>query len=450
VTTGAQPDDLAIESQKHWRAVRSMLKERRHELAAAAAELYPGMAGVDGTGLLCRPTWLPAEPVELGQIELCWVDDAAPPAITGSDAVASAGLPVDVGGRRFGSYAEAIGALDRPALFENRVIYRLLDAELGDAGGGRLSLTSGRYFDAIGLGEALAHEFAAATLSHGHVTDLDQLPLRAAIGDPCDLSRRPATVGITTLTLRRESSGDATFLLHWRDPAKVTHAPGQYQVMPVGVFQPADDGAGSVREDLNLWRSMVREFSEELLGGSEDYSRFGSPIHYELWDFYRRLTEARQRGDLQVSALGVGVDPLTLVADVLAVAVFDADVFDDIFGGLLAANAEGQIVSENGTEKFVFAEASITRSAGDEKPMQDAGAAVLKLAWSHLQSLAAPMTSNDSSRDPASGRRVPASATTVAASSRAAAGRRTKGQCSARGLNRVRGPRDLPALVDRC
>lgn len=46
MTSGAQPDDLAIESQKHWRAVRSMLKEQRHELAAATAELYPGMAGV--------------------------------------------------------------------------------------------------------------------------------------------------------------------------------------------------------------------------------------------------------------------------------------------------------------------------------------------------------------------------------------------------------------------
>lgn len=383
MTTGAQPDDLVTESQQHWRAVRSILKERRHELAAAAAELYPEVQRVDGTGLLCRPAWLPTAPVELGRVELDWVEHASAPAITGSDAVFSAALPLDEGGRRFGTYADAIGALDRPALFENRALYRLLDADFGDAGGGRLSLTSGRYFDAISVGEALAHEFAAATLDHGRVTDLEQLPLRAAIGDPCDLSRRPVSVAITTLTLRCEPSGEATFLLHWRDPAKVTHAAGMYQVMPVGIFQPADDAAESVRQDLNLWRSMVREFSEELLGGSEDYSRLGSPIQYEQWDFYRRLTEARQRGDVKVSALGVGVDPLTMVADVLAIAVFDADFFDNIFGGLVAANAEGQVMSENGAAGFAFIETSLSRFVTDREPMQAAGSAALKLAWKH-------------------------------------------------------------------
>jgi hypothetical protein len=186
--------------------------------------------------------------------------------------------------------------------------------------------------------------------------------------------------------LRRESSGDVGFLLHWRDPAKVTHAAGMYQVMPVGIFQPADDAAGSVRQDLNMWHSMVREFSEELLGGSEDYSRFGSPIHYEQWDFHRRLTQARQRGDLQVSTLGVGVDPLTLVADILTVAVFDADFFDDIFGGLVGTNSEGQIVSEYGTAGFAFTETSVGRFSSGQEPMQDAGSAVLKLAWKHRQS----------------------------------------------------------------
>src|SRR5258708_38728499 len=70
----------------------------------------------------------------------------------------------------------------------------------------RLSLSGGRYFDAISVGEALAHEFAVATLNHGPVTDLEQLPLRAAIGDPCDLPLRPASAAITTLTLRRPAA----------------------------------------------------------------------------------------------------------------------------------------------------------------------------------------------------------------------------------------------------
>ena len=388
MTTGVQPDELVTERQQNWRDVRGLLKERRGQLAAAAVKLYSEVHRVDGTDLLCRPAWLPTGPVDLGQVQLDWVEHALATEVTGSDIASSSGLPPDDAGQAFRTYADAIAGLDRPALFENRAIYRLLDADFGDRRVGRLSLTSGRYFDAISVGEALAHEFAAATLRHGQVANLEQLPLRATIGDPCDLSRRPVSVAITTLTLRRQSSGDAEFLLHWRDPAKVTHAAGMYQVMPVGVFQPGDDAAGSVRHDLNVWHSMVREFGEELLGGSEDYSRFGSPIRYDQWDFYRRLTEARRTGNLDVSILGVGVDPLTLVADILAVAVFDADFFDEVFRGLVASNAEGRIVTEHGRAGFALTETSVSRFSSGDEPMQAAGSATLKLAWKHRDSLA--------------------------------------------------------------
>ncbi len=40
------------------------------------------------------------------------------------------------------------------------------------------------------------------------------------------------------------------------------------------------------------------------------------------------FTAARSAGKLHVSCLGLGVDPLTLVTDILTVAVFDSDFFD--------------------------------------------------------------------------------------------------------------------------
>src|SRR4029077_3059346 len=89
--------------------------------------------------------------------------------------------------------------------------------------------------------------------------------LRAQIADPCDLRRRPVNLAISTLTLRlAQATGRASFLLHWRDPAKVGHAGGLYQVIPVGVFQPSGDAAWHEREDFSLWRCMLREFDEEL------------------------------------------------------------------------------------------------------------------------------------------------------------------------------------------
>ena len=387
MTAEARADSPSAESQQQWRAIRAALKQHRHELSVAASALYPDVPRVAGTGLLCRPGWIPAAPIELDQVQLRWVDDPPVPSVTGSSVESMAVRPLTDGGGRFATYADAIGALDRPALFENRVTYRLLDADLSNPRSGLLTLTRSRYFDAIGVAEALAHEFAAVTRDQGPLRDLRQLPLRAAIGDPCDPSRRPASVAITTLTLRRNRNREASFLLHWRDPAQVTHAAGMYQVIPVGIFQPADENLASVRHDLNLWPSMVREFSEELLGKPENYSRFGSPVAYEHWDFYRRLTDARHAGRLKVRVLGVGVDPLTLVADVLTVAVFDSDLFDDVFDGLVADNSEGRVIRNQGTTGFALTDAAVARFADGREPMQAAGAAVLMLACKHQKHL---------------------------------------------------------------
>ena len=147
--------------------------------------------------------------------------------------------------------------LAAPAVFENRVTYRLTEAVLISGlisglsaglssgltpGASRLAFTRGRYFDGVDTGEAAAHEYAATRLG-GRPAGL-----RALIADPCDLRRRPANLAISTLTLRLDrATGRASFLLHWRDPAKVGHAGGLYQVIPVGVFQPSGEAGWTCR-----------------------------------------------------------------------------------------------------------------------------------------------------------------------------------------------------------
>jgi len=165
-----------------------------------------------------------------------------------------------------------------------------------------------------------------------------------------------------------------------------------YQVMPVGVFQPADDNSASTRNDLSMWRSMVREFSEELLGTAEEYASLGSPLDYGRWPFYRELAVARDAGKLNVWCLGVGADPLTLAIDILTVAVFEAGVFDALFGGLVAANAEGRVVGRDAgspTPGVPFSADAIDRITGGAEPLQAAGAAVLRSAWAHRKTLLA-------------------------------------------------------------
>jgi hypothetical protein len=144
-----------------------------------------------------------------------------------------------------------------------------------------------------------------------------------------------------------------------------------YQAMPVGVFQPVNDTTQSERNDLSLWRCMIREFSEELLGTTEDHSALGTPAHYGRWDFYQSLTAARQASKLNVACLGIGVDPLSLAVDILTAAVFDSDTFDAAFGGLVTTNAEGRVVSEQGATGIPFTQETVARFA--EGPRTYAG-----------------------------------------------------------------------------
>ncbi len=328
-----------------WLEVRAHLLEHRHELAVKAAAEYPDVPKVAGTPLLTAPHWTPAAPVQLSCLSLSLADSPEFPAF-------ASGLLPD----GFASYSEAMASLAAPVVFENRETYRLLGFT-----GRHLTFGLGSYFDGIDVGEACAHEYAARELGH-----TDVLSLRSRIGDPCDPANRPANVAISTLTIRHDSAtGDATFFLHWRDPKRVGHAGGLYQVLPVGVFQSAGDN------DFSLWHSMIREFAEELLGVPEVHG-----ADYGSWPFARQLTAAAR-----VSYLGMGVDPLTFATDMLTVAVIEAAQFDALFGDLVSHNDEGRVL-----EGLPFTAATVERFVHHE-PTQAAGAALLSLAWQHREAL---------------------------------------------------------------
>jgi hypothetical protein len=396
-------------SQEQWRRERGFLNARRHDLARSVQHRYPPSWRVAGTPMLARPEWIPAAPVPLDQVTLSWRPggNAAPepdgPLLDGTGPESAAVRPWLDDGRRFGSYAAALGALTRPVLFENRACYRLLGVcAAPDATS--LAFGPGRYFEMINTGEAAAHEYAAAALAAASPAGdppaddtragptpypaAGELPLRSLIGDPTDLRRRPVMAAVATLVLR--AGGDMQMILHWRDPARVATGGGLYQVAPVGMFQPSHDAAWNRANDFSLWRAIVRELAEELLGVGEDYHSDTAPIDYQRWPLYAALADARHAGSLRVHWLGLGLDPLTLVVDMLTVAVFDAPVFDAVFADLVSSNAEGHIVTgEDATGTTIgipFRAATVERFTTAE-PMQAAGAALLRLAWRHRDAL---------------------------------------------------------------
>lgn len=242
------------------------------------------------------------------------------------------------------------------------------------------------YFDKLDLAEAVAHELAlAAGAASGTVPPWSEVPLRALVGDPFDLRRRFVVPDIQTLTLRRtRSTGQATFVLHWRDPARVATTGGIYGLVPTGEFQPSTTAGRDRVNDFDLWRNIVREYSEEILGEPERDGSSGALLDYENWDLYRTLQQAREGGRVSVFCLGVGLDALTLAASVLTVAVFDDDVFDAVFANAVRINPEGVLVtaaeSSSVSDGLPFTEDTVRRLfRGDT--MTSPGACVLDRAW---------------------------------------------------------------------
>lgn len=349
----SSPDD-------EWLRVHRHLGSYRYELGVAAHDLYPRVERVAATPLLTAPGWLPQRPVPLDAMVL-ELDRSHGP---------SFGVPEP-------RHSESVARLAPPAVFENRPTYRLLDAVLDDDRP-RMRFGTGHYFDAVDTGGAVAHEFAAqhlartneqsgrANMPFGRETG-ESLPLRAAIDSPVDLGRRPVNLAISAVTIRHDRvTGEAQFLAHRRDPAKVAHAGGLLQVVPVGVFQPVS--ADTMQHDFSLWRCLQREFAEELLGEDEA----SGVVDYEAREFSQAIRRS--------FVLGLGVDPLTLAADLLCAVVVDGEVFDRVFAGLVSENAEGELSSHPFTADVV------DRFVHRER-MQAAGAAVLALAWQHRERL---------------------------------------------------------------
>ncbi len=377
--------DTVASNQAEWCTARRQLNRSRGALARTAARLYRPEMRLGDVPFMARNEWIPSRPLRLEDIDLRWTDDAAGTLVTGGEPEASRMLPLRAPGQRFTRYTSAIRYIDAPTLFENRPSYRLLDVDLsGDRGHMRFGL--GTYFDKLDVSEAVAHELALAEGADAdQIPPWSKLPMRALIGDPFDLRRRFVMPAIETLTLRRNrKTGDATFLLHWRDPAKVATAAGIYGLIPAGEFQPSSIASWDRKNDFDMWRNVVREYSEEILGEPERDGSSAEPLDYDTWPLYRSIQKSRADGRISVYCLGVGLDALTLTATILTVAAFDDDVFDDLFGDAVQMNAEGVLItaaqSSKVSEGLPFDEATVRRLLQDE-PMASPGACILDRAW---------------------------------------------------------------------
>ncbi|MBC3190921.1 helix-turn-helix transcriptional regulator [Pseudonocardia sp. C8] len=379
-------------SRAQWRAERCWLNRNRAGLARLAVDLYSAEHRIPRAPLIAAPDWVPREPVPLRSVALSLDETESPCAVDGSEPESAGARPLRIRDARFEYYTSAIKHLDRPALFESRPSYRLLG---GSPANGNLSFGLAAYFDKLDVSEALGHEVAAVCMDDSAALAAPgralrgRLPFRDLIGDPFDPFRRAIIPAITTLTIRlHRYPVEPSFLLHWRDPSRVATAGGLYDVVPAGEFQPSSVALWDRRNDFDLWRNIVREYSEELLGTPEHDGTRSKAIDYDSWSLYRTFEQCLAAGTASAHVLGVGLDALTLAATILTVVVLDDDAFRQAFESVVRYNEEGEIVGvgQDVAEGVPFTAESIERMLSEE-PLASPGAACLSLAWQHREVL---------------------------------------------------------------
>jgi hypothetical protein len=372
-------DTRVRQSRDAWRRTRRNLNAIRPSLTQLATTLYEPGVRLAHTGLINSPRWLPTEPVDLAAIKLDYQPQATPPDLDGTEAESSNVQPRATLMRRYQRYTQAIRDLDRPPLFDNRTCWRLLDLEW-DGAAGSMAFGPTSYFAGVDIHEVLAHELAYCHLDNDGTirprpAAMRDLPFRRLVGDPFQFARRPILPAISTLTIRRDHD-EASFLLHRRDPRRVAVAGGMLHVIPSGIFQPSSVLPDIANGDFDLWRNIMREYSEEPLGNPE-HDGDGRLVQYDAEPF-ASLNQARDEGRITVHCVGVALDALTLFGEIMTVLVIDGDTFDHMAADFVDSNDEGTVISA----RVPFTEAGVTSILENGK-IAPAGAGCISLAWQH-------------------------------------------------------------------
>lgn len=369
-------DPRVTHSREQWVRTRRALNIHRRALTGVAASTYPEAVRLGDTGLITGPGWIPDRPARLDAIHLAHDPHAPAPRLDGTETESAHVRPLCTITKPYSRYTAAIRDLAHPRLFDNRTAWRLTELGWTDSGG-KMTFADTYYFASVDVNEVVSHEIATVALDadgtlRPTAPRLRDLPYRRLIGDPFDLAARPVMPAISTLTIRGGAA--PTFLLHRRDPGSVAMAGGMLQVIPSGIFQASSVLPAAATADFSLLRNIEREFAEELLG-FEEHNGDGQPVDYAAEPF-AAMDRAVADGDLRIHCLGVALDALTLVGEILTVAVMDPDLFDRMAPDFVDTNDEGSVV--NG--RLPFTEATIGRILRSGR-MAPAGAGCLTLAW---------------------------------------------------------------------
>lgn len=384
---GASPD---LETE--FRDAMSYMKTNRRDLSQLAMEYYKATVGgvvqpIAGVNLLGRESWI-AQPraIEITPDEAHGVVlEMVTGKRTRNDWIYKAGAPLPWGQTYVDNLLTHYRQSGEVHRLDDEPIYQLMDFNFADR---QFKFTCGQssYYRHMNNCELLHFEFARARMrrlnkkrwwSKSSLKRKD-FPLRSAL-DVFTFDNRCVGIGISTIFIRKWP-GQAKFLKHKRTK-EMAEGMGTEHVIPAGTFQPRRLMPPQNDPDFSIYRNILRELGEELLGRAEMQH-----VKQELDDVTQQprvelYHELFLEGKAKLFFLGWGLDPLTTKAEFLTAMVVNmAEKDKRVAEGKFEDCWEGVHVEEEFVEKEVsaFVQGRFT---------QPAGAGCAKLAWQHRDQL---------------------------------------------------------------
>jgi hypothetical protein len=359
------------ERRDHYIGLGRYFLAEREKLAAYSKAHYAGRDELPDWPLLGKEAWLPPEPIPLGESVTI---DRFEPAASYPDAGPLPGLNA-----RYGQIRRLLSPGAKPPF--NGECYRLLGMELGRPETPIFTYGPCKYFDYYDTCEV--HALKIASLERDGSTQLEV--------DPFDLGGHAAVPGVNTLTLflRFRDHGPVRncFLLHRRSGATV-QAGRTLHVVPSGQHQPSQAFYG-LDSDVSIWRTMAREFCEELYSVAEAHGlsvSAGDPL--DSVDCRRIVDPIFRSGASRIYLLGMGLDPVTAKPEILAVNIVDLNKLTQQQRDLVrrqSANWEGHLQYCALTRAQVRTQIELDRS--HDLKWLPAGKACLMLFYRHFDRL---------------------------------------------------------------
>ena len=354
-------------------SVYDYVQANQPELRSVAWNTSPSYWKSEKVPMLVPPGWLLNKPRDLDCITLKLVRDDIG---TSHNVRRRLDLPANPFST-YDTYSKALMSRSANAEMFNGVVYQPLSVEVTKRGL-RITCKKGGYFDYLDSSEVLAYELGARVKKSKRNPAAG--PRRRSVTDPFNLMLRSTSLGINTLTIRKDSSGQHGFYMHKRNGHYVVNESGLIHVVPAGEFTPSDISYEALQADFSIWRNIMREYAEEFLGIEESYGRGGRPLDFENDPPYSELSIARKQGELIVRTFGIAIEALCLKPELLTVCIFEGEVFDRIFADMVSEDGEGTLLVGRNSHGISFTQSSIKEYA-DNKETASAGAACLKLAW---------------------------------------------------------------------